>query len=143
MPEPLVIGWKERIDFPDWGVERVRAKMDSGARTSAIDAVIREIREAQNGSRIAVLVVAFFRRKAVKVRMVEAPLVKTSRVRHTGGDVAERHVIETTIRLGPVTKKIHLSVADRGRMLVPVLLGRLALAGDFLVDVGRKYLLAE
>jgi hypothetical protein len=140
MPEPLVIGWKERIDFPDWGVSRVRAKMDSGARTSAIDAVVREIRE-QNGFRIAVLVVAFFRRTVAKFRLVEAPLVKTSRVRHTGGEVTERHVIETTLRLGPIVKKIHLSIADRGRMLAPVLLGRLALAGDFLVDVGRKYVL--
>jgi hypothetical protein len=141
MPEPLVIGWKERIDFPDWGVSRVRAKIDSGARTSAIDAVVREIREQEDGFRIAVLVVAFFRRKAAKFRQVEAPLVKTSRVRHTGGEVTERHVIEATLRLGPVVRKIHLSIADRGRMLAPVLLGRLALAGDFLVDVGRKYVL--
>lgn len=143
MPPPQVIGWKERIDFPDWGIRRVRAKMDTGARTSAIDALVREVREGPDGRKVVVLVVAFFRRKTSKFRVVEAPLVKTSRVRNTGGELCERHVIETTIRLGHVTKKVHLSVADRGRMLSPVLLGRLALAGDFAVDSGRKYVLSS
>lgn len=141
MKKAVVIGWRERIAFPEWGVDRVRAKMDSGARTSAIDAIVREVRANADGSRTAVLVVAFYRRKPDKFRVVEAPLVKVSRVRNTGGECVERHVIETTIGLGSVTKKIHLAVADRGRMLVPVLLGRLALAGDFVIDVGRKYVL--
>jgi hypothetical protein len=140
---PLVIGWKERVDFPDWGVTRVRVKMDSGARTSAIDAIVREVRDNPDGSRTAVLLVAFYRRKPDKFRVVEAPLVRTSRVRNTGGELCERHVVATRVRIGPVTKTIHLAVADRGRMLSPVLLGRKALAGDFLIDVGRKYALQD
>jgi hypothetical protein len=143
MQTPLVIGWKERVDFPDWGVTHVRVKMDSGARTSAIDAIVREVRDNPDGSRTAVLLIAFYRRKPGKFRVVEAPLVRTSRVRHTGGELCERHVVATRVQIGPVTKTIHLSVADRGRMLSPVLLGRKALAGDFLIDVGRKYVLQD
>jgi hypothetical protein len=141
MQPPLVIGWKERVDFTDWDIPRVRVKMDTGARTSAIDAMIHEVRANPDGTRIALLEVALYRRKPLKSRFVEALIVRTARVRNTAGALVERYVIETTIRLGPVTKRIQLSVANRGLMLSPVILGRKALANDFLVDASRKYVL--
>jgi len=143
MEPPLVIGWKERIDFIDWDIPRVRVKIDTGARTSAIDAMIHEVRNNSDGTRVAMLEVALTRRKPVKTRFVEAPIVRMTRVRNTGGDLLERFVIETLIRLGPVTKKINLTVANRGLMLSPIILGRRALTGDFLVDVARKYVLTR
>ena len=62
-------------------------------------------------------------------------------VRNTSGQTEQRPLIETTIRLGPVCKRIHLTVTDRSRMIFPVILGRTALTGDFVVDVSRHYLL--
>jgi len=141
MQPPLVIGWKERVDFMDWEIPRVRVKMDTGARTSAIDAMIHEVRPNPDGTRIALLEVALFRRNPLKTKYVNALIVRTARIRSTAGALVERYVIETTIRLGPVTKRIQLSVANRGLMLSPVILGRKALADDFVVDPGRKYLL--
>ena len=143
MNPPLVIGWRERLDFPDWGVRRTRVKIDTGARTSAINAVIREMRQRPDGTPTVVFEIGLFRNKVAKTRVVEAPLIKTIRVRCTSGETVERLVIETSICLGTVTKKIHLSIADRNRMLVPIILGRTALADDFLVDVSRKYVLSE
>jgi hypothetical protein len=141
MQAHLVVGWKERVDFVDWDIRRVRVKLDTGALTSAIDAMVHEVRTNPDGSRTAVMEVALFRRKPLKSRFVEAPVVGSARVRNTGGVVAERLVIETTIRLGSTTKRIRLTVANRGLMLSPVILGRKALAGEFLVDASRKYVL--
>ncbi len=54
----------------------------------------------------------------------------------------QRPLIETDIVLGPVRKRIRLTVTSRAGMLFRVILGRQALAGDFLVDVSKKYLCA-
>jgi hypothetical protein len=140
MQLPLVIGRRECVDFPEWGIFRARVKIDTGAKTSAIDATIREVRANPDGSRTVVIELALSRRPTVKVKRIEAPLVKTVRVRCTSGETTERFVIETSVRLGPVTKRVRFTIADRCRMLVPVILGRSALAGDFLVDVSRKYI---
>ena len=141
MQSPIVIGWKERVDFPDWGIERVRVKMDTGARTSAIDAFIRELRANPDGTKTAVLEVALFRRQPKKISVVEAAFIKMARVRNTGGEVVERLLVETTVRIGPVTKRIQLTIANRHSMLSPILIGRKALTGDFIVDVSRKFVL--
>ena len=53
----------------------------------------------------------------------------------------QRPLIETVIRLGPVTKRIYMTVTNRSRMLFRMILGRRALEGDFVVDVSKKYLL--
>lgn len=141
MSTPLLIGWKERADFPDWGCPGVRVKIDTGAKTSAMDATIEEIHTTDNGAKILKMRVALYRHKPERVRLIECEVVKTLLVRNTSGVIKERFVIETTIGIGPVQKRIQLSVADRGRMLSPIIIGRRALAGDFLVDVSRPYLL--
>jgi hypothetical protein len=64
------------------------------------------------------------------------------RVRNSGGITEERPLIETVIALGPITKRIRLTVTRRPAMLYRVLLGREALADDFLVDVRSKYRLS-
>lgn len=137
----MQIGWKERIDFPDWGLRRVRAKIDTGARTTALDVRGYELLPNPDGTWFARITLALYRTKPDRVAVVEAPVVRFATVRNTGGQLEQRPEIETTVRLGPVTKRIRLTLADRSRMRSPVILGRTALAGDFVVDVARKYLL--
>jgi hypothetical protein len=139
MTPPFVIGWRERADFVDWDIAGVRVKIDTGARTSAIDADVLELRPNSAGGSTVVFAFRRGRRRPGNAKVIESPLVGTTRVRSSNGDAVERYLIATTIRLGPVQRQIHLSIADRGRMLVPVILGRTALANDFLVDVSRKY----
>ncbi len=143
MSEPLVIGWRERAAFPEWNIGQTRVKMDTGARTSAINAIVREMKITNDGQRTVVLEIGLFRNKMPHQRLVEAPVVKTTRVRSSNGQIMERIVVETTIKLGKVVKRIQLSITDRHEMLVPIILGRTALAGDFLIDVNRKYVLSE
>ena len=62
-------------------------------------------------------------------------------VKNSAGLSEQRPLIEALVRLGPVAKRIPLTVTNRSGMLFRVILGRRALASDFVVDVGKKYLL--
>jgi hypothetical protein len=136
----ISIGWKEWVDFPDWGVHRVRAKIDTGARTTAIDVTEFELRDSPQGQ------IARFRLALRRKRLgnwQEAPVVRLTRVRNTGGIWQERPIVETTMRLGEVTRRIRLTLTDRSRMRCAVIIGRSALEGQFVVDVSRKYVLGR
>jgi hypothetical protein len=137
-----MIGWKEYIDFPEWGVQRVKAKVDTGARTSALD-VARCVLERRSEGLFARLELALNRRQPDRVVTVETPVLGMVWVTNSGGLREERPVIETTIRLGTVEKRIRLTVANRSGLLIPMLLGRKALAGSFVVDAAHKYLLGK
>jgi hypothetical protein len=72
---------------------------------------------------------------------IEADLVRTSTVRPSDGRPQRRPVVETTLRLGPVQRRIQLSLVSRRDMLCRMLLGRTALDGDFTVDPAAANLL--
>lgn len=138
---PVTIGWKEYVQLPDWGVPRVKAKVDTGARTSALDVVRYELHADPSGVLVAELGLSLHRRRPDEVLTVRVPVLRLVKVRNSGGACEERPLIETTLRLGPVTKRILLTVTRRASMRFRMLLGRKALEGDFIVDVSRKYLL--
>jgi hypothetical protein len=138
---PLVIGWKERADFPDWKVRRVKVKIDTGARTSAIDVTSYELRTVAGQGLVAELRLALHRRRPDRVTIVQTPVLEMVVVSNSSGMREQRPLIETTIRLGPITKRVRLTVTNRSGMRFPVILGRKALEGEFLVDVSRRYLL--
>jgi hypothetical protein len=148
-PEPgtapgglLAIGWKEYLDFPEWGIRRVKAKVDTGARTSALD-VARYVLQRRPEGLIARMALALNRRRPSALVEVETPVLRLVVVTSSDGVREERPVIETSIRLGPIEKRIRLTVTDRSGMLFPVLLGREALAGSFVVNVAHKYLFGK
>jgi hypothetical protein len=138
---PLLIGWKERLDFPAWGIRRVKAKIDTGARTSALGAVSYTLYHADGGGLCVRLRLAPHRKRPAEVHEVEAPVLRMVTVRNSGGQCEERPLIEADVCLGPVRKRIRLTVTHRPGMLFRLILGRQALAGDFVVDVSNKYLL--
>ncbi len=138
---PLRIGWKERITFPAWGIRHVKAKMDTGARTSALGAVGYELFHADGVGLCVRLRLALHRKRQDELHTIETPVLRMLVVRNSGGIHEERPLIETDIVLGPVRKRVRLTVTNRSRMLFRVLLGRQALADDFVVDVSKKYLL--
>lgn len=133
-PALLVAGWRERVDLPDWGVARLPAKLDTGARTSAlhVDAL-----HALPDGRVAFDVVLSRTRAERRVR-VEAEVVRTSRVRSSTGVVTLRHVVRTRLRLGPIEREIEINLVDRGRMIHRMLIGRSGLAG-VVVAADRRY----
>jgi hypothetical protein len=139
---PVLIGWKEYAEFPEWGLRRVKLKVDTGARTSVLGVTSCEVREVDGGL-VARLRLPRGRKHPERLAEIEAPVLRTVVVRNSGGASEERPLLETTIRLGPVLKRIRLTVTDRTGMRFRMLLGRLALAEDFVVDVSQKYLLRK
>jgi hypothetical protein len=140
-PSPLVIGWKEYLDFPEWGLRRVKAKADTGARTSALDAVGYELYHAEGVGLCVRLRLALTRRHVGELKVIEVPVLRLVTVRNSGGAEEQRPLIEAEVRLGPVRKRILLTVTNRAPMRFRMILGRRALGGDFVVDVSRKYVL--
>jgi hypothetical protein len=138
---PVVIGWKERIAFPDWGIRNVKVKVDTGARTSALDVSSYELRTVTGKGLVAELRLALHRKKPHLVKIIEVPVLKMVVVSNSSGMREQRPLVETTVRLGPITKRVRLTVTNRAGMRFAVILGRKALENDFLVDVSQKYLL--
>src|SRR5437879_5030682 len=98
----LLIGRKEYLDFPEWDVRRVRAKIDTGARTSALDALSYEV---CGDGKVLRMRLALDRRRPERIKIVEAPLVRRTLVCTSSGCRELRPVVVGMIRLGPVTKR--------------------------------------
>ena len=130
-----MIGVAERVDLPEWGVTRMRAKIDTGARTSAlhVDGI-----EEIGDDRVRFAVVQHKDEHDERV-VVEAPVVRRGRVRSSTGRVQERIYVATRISIGGVEKSVEISLASRKRMIFRMLLGRTALGEDFIVDPSRRY----
>ncbi len=131
------IGWKEYVSLPEWGINRVRAKVDSGARTSALH--VEGLEVLGNGQvRFEVVLSRKHRHRRIKVT---APVTKWARVRSSTGHYTRRCFVTTRIRIGSVEKDVEISLVSREDMQFRMLLGRTTLGRDFLIDVSRADLL--
>ncbi len=124
----MIIGWREWVEFPEWAM-RMRAKADTGARSSAIDCA--EITELP-GERVRFTV--RLDRKEKKLITLEGDIVTRKKVRSSTGRPTTRIFVGTTMVLAGVEKRIVVSLVSRKRMIHRLLLGREALGEDFLVN---------
>lgn len=139
----LVVGWKEYLDFPDWDLRHVKVKVDTGARTSALDVVSYELHQDEGQGLTAELRLALHRRHPERLTTVRVPVKCMVVVCNSNGMREQRPLVETRVRLGPVVKCIALTITNRSGMRFRMILGRKALEGDFVVDVSKKYLLGR
>jgi hypothetical protein len=140
-PRLLLIGRREYVSFPEWGVLRLRAKIDTGAWSSALGVHHYELCEDPRLGQAVQLQIAPSRRHPDRVQTVLAPVLRMVKVTSSNGTRQSRPLIEVPVQIGPVLRRIRMTVSDRNGLRCPILLGRQALAGVFLVDVSRKYLL--
>jgi hypothetical protein len=139
--EIRTVGWKEYLDLPELGIFRLKAKVDTGARTSTLHVDSLEVLEVlPDGTELVEIVVGPDRRRPDVWVRTRARVIKRMRVVDSGGHPEVRPVIETELVLGPVRKRILLTLTNRSGMLFRMILGRKALEGDFRVDVAGKYL---
>lgn len=134
MDSRTLIGWREWIELPEWNV-RLKAKIDTGAKSSSLD-----VENIQVLSEDKIAFHIHRKRRTDKVIPVEAELVRTIKVRSSNGNSQDRYVVRTTMRLCGVEKPILITLASRRRMIHRMLLGREALADDFLIDAGVDHL---
>lgn len=132
----LVIGRREWIALPDLGISPMNAKTDSGARSSCIHAENVKLSADEKSVRFTTT------NHYAEVISCEAPVARLARVRSSTGAARNRIFIETSAVLpGGFRWSILLSLADRSEMLCPMLLGRRALSGYFLIDPQGSHLL--
>lgn len=136
--EKTVIGWREYIDFPEWGVKGIRAKVDTGARTSSLH--VGDVKLLDD-DRIRFYVDVSG--EEVKRKKVIAQIHRRGKVRSSTGHRTHRWYVKAVIRIGKCEHRITLNLTDRSGMNFPMLLGRTALEDDFLVDVDKSFLISK
>lgn len=137
--EPLTtIGWREWLTFPELCESPVKAKIDTGARTSAMHAFDLRVVHV-DGVAIARFELHPHQRSAAESTPVELPIRGYRRVRSSNGRSETRPVVITRATLGPVTWPIELTLTSRDAMGFRLLLGRAALRRRFMIDPGRSF----
>ncbi|MEQ8318385.1 MAG: RimK/LysX family protein [Phycisphaerales bacterium] len=142
MAEPnhtlYTMGWRERVALPQWRIRGVRAKIDTGARTSAIH--VQAFEQLPN-ARVRFEVVVRERPER-KTRWVEAEVVRESVVKPSSGETQVRPVVSTTLVIGPLEFEAEVGLVCRQGMLCRMLVGRRAIAGLAVVDPSARNLLS-
>lgn len=132
------IGWREWISLPELGIPCIKAKIDTGARTSALHAYFVE---------------PHYKNKVLHVRfgihphqgdsetaiVCDAIVLEERKVTDSGGHVENRFVIETIITIGEISRKVEMTLTNRDTMKFRMLLGRTALNNLFCVNPAASY----
>ncbi len=133
------IGWREWVALPELGVSRIKAKIDTGARSSALHAFAVE-RVRRRGKDVVRFAIHPLQRSSRREVVAEAEMVDERTVRSSNGVHALRPVIITSIEILGEAWPIELTLASRDEMGFRMLLGRQAMRGRFLIDPGRSYM---
>lgn len=135
-PMPIV-GWRELVHLPELGLHAVPAKIDTGARTSSLHATVLDEFE-RDGEKYVRFAVDF---EQQHVRQVcEAVHIDRRGITSSNGETQWRMVIKTPLKIGNLTFRAEISLANRSDMKFPMLIGRSALRRRFVVDSGHSWL---
>ena len=135
--EPQLLGWREWLALPALGIGAIKAKLDTGARTSSL--CVESADPYELDGRLRVRFVVRTRRRSGRVLACDAPVIDRRPVTDSGGHTGERWFIRTEIMLASTRFEIDINLTDRRAMLFPLLLGRAALDGRFRVDPALSY----
>lgn len=132
----IIVGWREIVGLPDWNIPTLRAKIDTGAKTSAID-VDQVEKISDHEIRFDVVMSNRHRRRR---KWITAEIVRETVVKSSNGKRETRYVVATTLELGGHKHLTEFTLVCRANMLCRMLIGRTALQNRYLVDVSHTYL---
>lgn len=133
----LVIGTTDHIDFPDFGMEGIGCKVDTGASTSALHCHKVRLTE-KDGLPFVRFQLLDPEHPAFQKTKFHLPLYRERQVKNSFGQTEMRYSIKTRIFLFGQTYAVEFTLADRAKMRYPVLLGSRFLRNKFVVDVSQK-----
>lgn len=140
--ELLELGWREWLSLPDLDIPAIKAKIDTGARSSALHAA--SVAPFDRGGREWVRFTVHPARDRQDILVTaEAPVLERRVVSDSGGHRENRIFIRTRLCAGKVDWPIEINLTDRESMLFPMLLGRTAMSGRIKVVPDRSYLLGR
>lgn len=133
-----IVGWREWISLPELGIPKIKAKVDTGARTSALHAFSLQpfIEDGKNKIRFAIHPL---QHNTNEIITCVADIVDKRPVTDSGGHSEERYVICTPITIAGQTWPIEITLTERENMLFRMLLGRSALRKRFVVNPARSF----
>ena len=133
------IGRLESVDFPEWDLYDIDAKIDTGAYTSSLHCHHIKSKEIDDQEYVTFNLLDPSH-ETYNDKLFELPIHRKKVVKSSNGSTEERFVVKTEIRLFDRMFQAELSLTDRSEMRYPVLIGRKLINGRFLVDVSQKYL---
>lgn len=137
--QKLMLGWREWCALPELGIPAIKAKVDTGARTSALHTFqIDPI--AHNGIPCVRFLVHPLQKNETLVRECIAPIKDERLVSDSGGHKEMRYIIETTVQIGNLCWPIEMSLTNRDTMRFRMLLGRRAMTSEVTVDPAASFI---
>ena len=134
--KPLkTIGWREQVALPDLKIQKIKAKVDTGAKTSSLHADNRVFYKRGLNEFVKFNI----RSGKQKSETCKAKVLERRKVKSSNGQSELRPVILTTVRLLGESWKTEITLADRSEMNFPMLLGRESISGKFLVDTSGSF----
>lgn len=135
----VTVGWREWVRLPELGIPHIKAKVDTGARTSALHAF--EVETFEDGGDLFVkFAIHPLQNNTDVVHTCTAPVVDQRMVTDSGGHSEERYVIRSPIVLAGMTWPAEITLTCRDTMKFRMLLGRTAMAGRITVDPAASFL---
>ena len=138
----LRVGWREWVSLPELGIEHIKAKVDTGARTSALHAFSVRAFTRQGNKMVRFKLHPYQRRDDIVIECI-APVLERRWVTDSGGHREQRYVIESILKLGDELWPIEMTLTNRESMKFKMLLGRTAMKGKVVVNPGRSYLIGK
>lgn len=132
------MGWREWITLPELHIDKIKAKVDTGARTSALHAFSLQPFEEGGQRKIRFCIHPLQHNNELAITCV-ADVVDKRPVTDSGGHTEERYVILTPITIAGQTWPIEITLTERENMLFRMLLGRSALKRRFVVNPARSF----
>jgi hypothetical protein len=136
------IGWREWVSLPELGIDAIKAKVDTGARTSALHAFQLEPYEESGVHMVRFGIHPIQKRMDVEL-FCSAPVVDLRWVSDSGGHREQRWVIRTPVRIGGIEWPVELTLTNRDSMLFRMLLGRTGMGRHFVVCPDVSYLVGK